>query len=211
MRFPKRVHNVMLLTVVCLLLISCGGGGSSSSTSIQSIQSPTWQLDGTGFVQFTTNDSRYYQYNFWSTFTYEALMSTVTATVKKQSGSASSGYGIIFCYQDNSNFYRLMITVGGYYAVTKRVGGTTTPIIDWIPSGLLHPGFGVENGVSVVQTSPFNFTVYFNGTQATTFFDPNFSGGRAGFYAYVSDQTRENFPDVPVDIRFKMSSPIIAP
>lgn len=210
MKIIKRVNSIGLAAVACFLLISCGGGGSDSSPSIQS---PTWQLDGNGFVQFITNDSLYYQYNFWSTsnLTYESPMSTVTATIKKQSGSPNSGYGIIFCERDNDNFYLLMIHTGGRYSVTKRVAGATLGIISLTTSANLHTGFGVENEVSVVQTSPYNFTVRFNGTQETTFQDFDFFEGRAGFYVYVSDQTRENFPNTPVDVRFKMSSPITAP
>ncbi len=214
MRFFNRIYSFGLVSAVFMLLVSCGqsSNNSSTSTSIQTIQ---WQLDGNGFVQFSTNDPQYYNYIFWNTYTqtYESLMSTVTATVEKQSGSLYAGYGIVFCYQDNNNFYRLLIDAAGQYSVYSKVGGTYSAIIPWTttPSLHLNSGIGVENEISVIQQSPNNFSVNFNGTQETTFSDNNFSGGKAGFCASIYDQTHENFPYTPEDIRFKLSSPVAYP
>ena len=214
MSILSRIYCYWLVPAVCMLLISCGhsSNNSSTSTSIQTIQ---WQLDGNGFVQFLTNDAQYYDYIFWSTYTQtnESLMSTVTATVKKQSGSLYSGYGIVFCYQDNNNFYRLFIDAAGQYSIYSKVGGNYSAIIPWTttPSAHLNSGVGVENEISVIQQSPNNFSVNFNGTQETTFSDGNFSGGRAGFCAYVAKQSEENFPNTPEDIRYKFSSPVAYP
>lgn len=198
-----------------MLLTSCGGGHSSndsgSSTSTQTIK---WQLDNEGFVQLFTNDPQYYGYSFWNTYTQtnQSPMATVTATVKKMSGSLSSGYGVIFCYQDNNNFYRLLITTGGYYCVYEKVGGTYNTIIPWtsIPSPHLNNGVGVENVISVAQPTLNNFSIYFNGSFETSFSDSNFSGGKSGFTMSVSPTT-ENFPYTPEDVRFKMSSPVTYP
>lgn len=212
MKFLDRVSNLGFVLLFCLSLVSCGqsSGGSNSSPSIQTIQ---WQLDGNGFVQFSTNDSQYYAYSFWNTYsqTSQTTMSTVTAAVKKQSGNAGSGYGIVFCYQDNNNFYRILIETSGHYLVSARVGGTYSTIIPWTASANLNSGFGAENSISVTQLSAHYFAINFNGTQETTFSDGNFTGGRSGFYSYISDQTHENFPYTPSDARFKMSSPVTYP
>jgi len=216
MPFLKRIYRFGLVSAAFTLLISCGQSGNSPIivNNTPSIQTVNWQLDGSGFVQFLTNDSQYYNYNFWNTYTQtnESQMTTVTATVKKQSGSLSSGYGILFCYQDNNNFYRLLITTGGYYSVYVKVGGTYSAIIPWTstPSLHLNGGVGVENEISVTQQSLNDFSIYFNGTFETTFSNANFSGGRAGFSVSVSPTT-ENFPYTPEDVRFKMSSPVAYP
>ena len=105
-------------------------------------------------------------------------MSTVTATVKKESGYLYSGYGIIFCYQDNNNFYRLLIDAAGQYSVYSRVGCNFSAIIPWTTTlpAHLNSGVGIENVISVIQQSPNNFSVNFNGTQEALFSDGTFTG-----------------------------------
>ncbi len=213
MIFLNRIYSFGVISVAIMLLMSCGHSSeqSGATTSIQTIH---WQLDGNGFVQFLTNDPRYYDYIMVNAYTQtnEALMTTVTATVIKYSGSLCTGYGIVFCVQDNYNFYRLLIDAAGQYSVYSRVGGTWSVIIPWAtPSTYLSSGVGVMNEISVTQQSPHNFVVYFNGTQVTAFNDSNFSGGKAGFCAYVGTQADENFPYTPEDIRFKLNSPVVYP
>jgi len=212
MCFSKCNYWYFLVLAVCMLLMSCGSGSDSSSPSA-SIQTNKWQLDGNGYVQLLTNDAQYYDYNFWNSYTQtnETQMTTVTATVKKQSGSLNGGYGIIFCYQDSNNFYRLLIDADGHYSVVARVGGIYSGIIPWTPSQHLNSGVGVENMIGVSQLSSNNFSVNLNGTQETLFNDGNFTGGRAGFSASVNVQAAENFPNTPEDMRFKLSSPLAYP
>jgi hypothetical protein len=213
----NRIYSIGLVFAACILLISCGksSNDSAAAPSTTSIQTIRWQLDGNGSVQFLTNDAQYYGYYFWNTYTQtnELPMSTVTATVMKQSGCLYSGYGIVFCYQDNNNFYRLLIDADGQYSVYAKVGGTYSAIIPWTttPSEHLNSGVGVANVIGVTQQSPGNFLVNFNGTQETLFSDGSFTGGKVGFYAYIDDQTGENFPYTPEDIRFKLSSPVAYP
>lgn len=212
MRISKYNYWYFLVLAACMLLMSCGSGGDSSSPSA-SIQTSEWQLDGNGYVQFLTNDAQYYNYNFWVSYTQtnETQMTTVTATVKKQSGSLNGGYGIIFCYQDSNNFYRLLIDADGHYSVIARTGGVYSVIIPWTSSQHLSSGVGVDNVISVHQLSPNNFSVNFNGTQEVLFNDANFTGGKAGFSASVNVQANENFPNTPEDLRFKLSSPAVYP
>ena len=140
--------KALLVSAACLFLFSCGGGSdavsSAPSTSIQTIK---WQLDNNGYVQFFTSDAQYYGYGFWNTYTQtnETQMTTVTATVKKESGCPQSGYGIVFCYQDNNNYYRLLIDTAGHYTVQAKVGGTSSVIIPWMaPQSAIIYGVGVQ-------------------------------------------------------------------
>lgn len=211
----RRCSVLLFVSVLCMLLMSCGGGGDPAPSPPVTVQTIKWQADGNGFAQFLTNDAQYYQYGFWSTKaqTYETQMSTVTATVKKQSGSLYGGYGIVFCHQDANNFYRLLIDAAGQYSVYARIGGNYIAIIPWTlaPSSHLNKGIGVANVISVVQQSPNSFSVIFNGTEETVFNDGNFTGGTAGFYTGICDQANENFPNTPEDIRFQFNAPVTYP
>jgi len=202
---------LFLVVTAGLFLVSCG---SSSSSSV-SVQTNRWQLDGNGFVQLLTNDAQYYGRVFVTDFsqTGQTQMDTVTAVVKKQSGSLYGGYGIIFCYGDPNNHYRLLIDAAGQYSVYARLNGVETSIIPWTlaASPNLKSGVGVENVISVRQATGSNFVIYFNGVQEATFSDTTFSGGTAGFAAYVSTKDDENFPNTAVDVRFKLTSPLAYP
>lgn len=185
------------------------GNASGFSASVATVQAYNWQSDGNGFEQFILNDPQYYGYHFTYTFSPTTPMSTVTARIKKMSGS--SHFGIIFRRQDENNFYMLSTLVNRSYAVYARVGGAFSMIIPWTTSSNLNPGYGIENLVSVEETSLHNFSIYFNGTFITSFTDSNFTGGENGFYASAADQSHEYFPGLPVDVRFRMSSPVSFP
>ena len=209
--FRKSIIPGFILLVA--ILTGCGGG-SSDPTAAAPLQTIQYQLDGNGFVQFYTNDTQWYGYGFWNTYTQtaEAQMSTVTVIVDKQSGASSAGYGLIFCHQDTNNFYRLLIDANGHYSVYSNVAGIYNPIIAWTApqTSVIKSGFGVANVITVTQTSPHSFAISFNGKQEAQFADQNFSGGRSGFCAFVS-YTYENFPGTPEDVRFKMSAPVAYP
>jgi hypothetical protein len=106
-----------------------------------------------------------------------------------------------------------LIDAVGQYSVYARINGIDTAIIPWsiTASPNLNTGVGVENLISVQQVTSGDFVIYFNGIQETTFKDITFSGGTAGFAAYVSTQDEENFPNVAVDVRFKLTSPVAYP
>jgi hypothetical protein len=210
----RTVRKVVACTCIVGSLAACGGGGGgSSAVSIPVATKTVWQADGNGFEQFTTNDSQYYGFSMWQTnnASYEAETTTVTATVKKESGAYNYGYGIVFGYQDSNNFYRLLIDTVGHYTLSVKLAGIYVLLIPWSAptTATINPGFDVANVISVTQQTPHNFTISFNGVQETQFTDGNFSGGVDGFYASMSPT--ENFPAAPVDVRFKLTSPVNYP
>jgi hypothetical protein len=173
-----------------------------------------WEEDRDGFLQFSSNDSAYYDYAFWDVFdTEEAVMSTVTVQAKKMSGSIDTGFGMLFCYQDADNYYKVIITANGAYRVSKISGGTYVTLLDWAESTNIETGYGELNTISVTQSAAGVFDVYVNnlGTPMNTFADADFTGGEAGFYAAISNADNEHFPDEAVDIRFRMTAPIDVP
>ncbi|MCX7031112.1 MAG: hypothetical protein NTU62_13480, partial [Spirochaetes bacterium] len=188
-----------------LLLFSCW-----PPPSYETIE---WQTDGDGFVQYSTNDPRYID-----TIQYlplavesESPMTTVTATVKKVSGAGQVGFGIVYCYEDENNHYRLLITTGGYYQVGEMVGGTFTALVSWTASADLNTGLGAMNDISITRDVGGNFTVTFNGQYITDFTNGNFPGGQAGPCIGIGSSSLEQFPSIPEDARFKMLAPAVYP
>lgn len=207
--------RLALVFLFLSFVAACGGGGGGSNVPAP-VETHTiqWQPDGNGAMQFLTNDPAWYGYGFWYGIgaTEEAQMTSMAANVEKKSGSANTGYGVIFCYQDSSNFYRVYITVGGYYSVSARVAGTYTQLIPWTSPqhATIYTGFGVPNAISVTQVSPNNFAIGFNGVQEIVLTDSSFTGGKSGFAVSVSP-TYESFPAVPEDVRCKLVAPVQFP
>ena len=128
------------------------------------------------------------------------------------SGNANMDYGIVFCCQDSSNCYRLEIRVNGSYTLTKEVLNVESTLIDWTFSGDINTGYNVENVINVTYDDPTNtFSISFNDGEGINCIDSSFSEGNSGFYARVGDDIDENFPDTPVDMRYKMNTPFTIP
>ncbi len=186
-------------------------------STAHSVQRILWQDDGAGFVQFSTNDTNDCGYLFThaigSPFT---PMSSVEIQVKKVTGSSNNSHGILFCYQDDNNFYRIGITVNGYYTITKKVSGilyynvggsswSTTDPSSWPISSHLNTGFDITNNIKIINNGSGNFDVYFNDIYETSFTDTTFTGGYNGYYDNVGTVSQENFP-TPEDVRVKLLS-----
>jgi hypothetical protein len=140
-------------------------------------------------------------------------MISVEMQVKKMLGYYHAGYGIMFCYQDTNNFYRVVITVDGFYLISKKVAGTyynntgggswTTTNPSWPASTNMVTGFGNANKIKVVNTGGGNFDLYFNGVYETSFSDATFTGGYNGYYVGIGSENHESFP-TPMDVRVKL-------
>jgi hypothetical protein len=201
----RAVRVGVLVVLAAFLLFSCE---QPSYTTIE------WEPDGDGFVQYSTNDPHYYNTAQYLPLDVEhetPTMTTVTATVKKMSGSSVDGFGIVFCYQDINNFYRLLITTEGKYNVWKVVGGTWTEKVPWDDSVYLNTGMNEENVISVTQNPLGTFTVKSDTHEVTFFTDSSFTDGDAGPCLWVGSYTGEEFPNIPEDARFKMTAPVIYP
>jgi hypothetical protein len=66
--------------------------------------------------------------------------------------------------------------------------------------------------VNIGGSASYWYTISINGTWVFGFGDSSLAvGGQAGFYATVGSSSYERFPNTPVDVRFKMTSPIAIP
>jgi hypothetical protein len=217
----KGIHLALALITLFLLMtcLSCSSH-SASDPAAPAVQTISWQPDSNGFLQYSTNDPNLYDTGHIHTNnTIQATMSSgdsVEAEVIKNSGSAHMGYGILFCYQSLSNYYKVDITINGDYMIIKRVSGisyyysngswvTTNP--SWPISSNLITGYGNSNDIKVVNAGGGTFDVYFNGNLETTFTDSTFTGGDSGYLAAIDSAANENFPATPNDTRFKQITP----
>jgi hypothetical protein len=171
--------------------------------------------DGNGYLQFETNDPAYLNSGWydWDLSTNQATTSwTTTVTIIKNSGAIGNGAGIIFCYSDASNFYRVLVAWNGGYRIDKKVAGAYSTIQGWSSSVMINKGLSASNEISVQEIGANNYFLSINSVLVTNFTDSSLAtGGMGGFYVSVGTSGSENFPYNSVDVRFKMTSPVSFP
>ena len=171
-----------------------------------------WQSDGSGFTQFYTNDPQYYDYGFWAHFVDHSENETFEIELKRISGYNHVGYGMIFGADNASTtrHYVFLITNTGYYYIYSRDNSTYKDITTqengnpWIynPS-LINAGNNQINKLKVTRNGN-EYTAYINNTEVIKFTDATVTGGnRYGPYAGVGLAANEDFPNTPVDLRFR--------
>jgi hypothetical protein len=194
--------------VVGLIGLLSLGSCDSNGTPVRTIR---WEPDGQRFIQFYTNDEENLNYVFWSARNVgqDLAAGAVEITIKKLSGDPSWGFGMIFDYQDEENFGRVLITRNGSYQVARKETGNYTYLQNFTSSSAVETAPGTENVIRVSYTNP-NLSVVINGTPVFTGNYGTLLGGTAaGAIAGVSPQ--ELFPEVPVDVRYKMNLPVSYP
>lgn len=206
-------RNLFILLVLFLLvfIFSC----SNSGVDIETI---AWEEDGSGYVQFSTNDLNNYFFGFLNPYvtTFQNSYSNTTFSLIRKSGSELAGYGGIFCYQDDDNHYIIFISGVGKYQIVKNIGGNYTVLTDpaWIVSDDLIQGYDQINEIAITRNnSTDQFTIIFNGgLDNITFTDTDLTSGSSGFYTYIADNsTGELFPYEANDVRFKITGPVVIP
>lgn len=209
-----KVRHLMLALAAALiastLVLSCTQPTGTTVTTIQ------FKNDTSGNVQFETNDSKHYSMAY--TYVYPTSAGgapyTDSISLKKMSGASSQGMGMVVDYVNSSNFTVIEIDTSGDWAVLQDVAGTFSNLTatGTNPNPDLQTGYGVMNKISAARSGD-NYTVSFNGgSNQVTFTDAaNAAGTTAGFLATVGSSSKENFPTVPEDIRYRMTSPITAP
>ena len=118
---------------------------------------------------------------------------------------------MIFCSPDPDNIYRILFTISGNYQITKKVAGTYLefPIQDWTHTSWWTDGYDINNTIKIIKTGEDTFDIYCNNNIIYTLNDSSFDSGVAGFYAWIS--SNEDFPNIDLDVRFKMIQPINIP
>ena len=198
----KALAVIVFVAVICFLFIACDND-SETDLSIQTIR---WQPDGNGFRQFYTNDPQYLDWYFSTSYNVSNTESNVyEIEAKKISGRDNTSYGLLFG-SDSQNWYQVLITVTGGYYVGVRIGENYTRLQDWSLSNHLRTGYNQSNRIRVTKNGS-TYTIYFNNNQISSITDTFFNGNISimGFRASISQE--ENFPNTPVDVRFRVISP----
>ena len=191
----------MLGIVTLLVIVSC------DLTEIVTIE---WQEDDTGFRQFSTNDVTKWGKNF--IYVVHPMTDVAEVQIKKMSGYYKQGFGLVFCYQDSDNYYKLLIDVVGDYIVYQVEEGVSIPVISLSSSERLNTGYDMINTVMIQHDSgdpKRTYDIYFNGYWVADFkLEPYPPNGSVGYYASVAEDIYEYFPYVPVDVRYKLLQPL---
>jgi hypothetical protein len=169
--------------------------------------------DKDGTLQYMTNDPSTYNkaYHNYS-LNPNADPNVYECRVKKISGDDDYGFGILFCVDDtdknNPSYYRLFITAKGMFTVAKRIGNTwaTAAPVSWRYSTFIETGFNAYNTIKVERIGNernASFRIFINGSLAAVFNDDNpINGNKAGVVVSVNIMEKEQFPYIPVDVRF---------
>ena len=168
--------------------------------------------DNDGTAQYSTNDPALY--NKWP-YSYSPNPNPdpniYECRIKKISGNNSYGFGILFCVDDadrnNINFYRFFITLNGTFTIAKRIGNNWAPTpVSWRNSSFINTGYNEYNTLRVERVDNeknATFRIFINDNLAAAFNDDNpINGSKAGLVVSVNIMEMEQFPYIPVDVRF---------
>ncbi|MCW8965542.1 MAG: hypothetical protein OQK82_02480 [Candidatus Pacearchaeota archaeon] len=165
-----------------------------------------------GEVIFETNDPQYWSgsgFTLWYLLEREEQpFFTREAVVSKISGNASAGYGLIYCFSEDTEygetFLLVMINTVREYIVAEAYCSNFTEIIPWTESQALNAGYNQNNELRLeYDNSSGKFSLYINNQPETQFMDedaPVHNSGRQGYIVVISPQ--DDFPAKPVKVRF---------
>lgn len=205
-----------LAFVIAAMVLS--GCDNSSGSSDLPVDTKKW-VTTDGYYQFYTNDAQLLNYMFWLPFSNKedpaAIFGSFTGVAKKVSGSPDYAYGFLFCYTvtgaEVDDFYYVLISTHGNYKVGKKKGADWTPLQDWTSASALKSGMNTENIVTVARTGNGEFAISFNGVASYSFTDTSLTAGGFAPVLFIGKAGEEDFPNNPVDVRFKFTSPDILP
>ena len=179
--------------------------------------------DGSGnYLQFYTNQigdlgGLFYSWNVGSTL---GLNDTLQTTVNKKSGDDGTslgvnGFGVIFRFQDLDNFMVFLINVNGRFAVWQKMAGAWNySVIAWADASAIVSGYDSENTLKVyyyLDGLDYRYDLYVNNSPVGWVTFASYVGGYTGILSAVGDSSYEDFPDFPVDVRFRQTLPILVP
>ncbi len=217
------IKQIVISLITGIVLVSCNLESSSTLVSkqtesifIEETSDLFSSLEGTGKIVFTTNETKYLSSNGYTLWQITATSNDlsyipVKVNITKESGVASTGYGVIFCEQENVDdkgekhnyFMTVLINTEQQYIIGKVCDGVFTTVNQWTKSTYLKNGYGFSNQVQVTHNEGV-FTLYFNGMKETEFVDsvsPVLTGGNNGYAVVVSPY--ENFPDTYLKVIFE--------
>ena len=200
----KKLFYLCVLIIAGMFFIGCDNStGTGTGTKDLPIMTRKWEVMSNGYTQFYTNDPKNYECGF-RLVSDNGNKNTYEIDCRKMDGYQGIAYGMLFSVSNSNmdDYYFLMITCDGSYRIRKTAGEDKTFINNWTDTDAIKPGYGNLNNLKVVR-SEGDFLVYINSQNIFQFTDEEF-GKRIGFYAGVSSEEDEDFPNRPVDVQFKI-------
>lgn len=190
------MRRLAVLALVSLFLASC---------SLFTAQTVRWEPDDNDFVQFSTNKRYLSGRLFYRTEAADAESPATAprAEIRKMSGDYAGGFGLVLNHQDEENFYLFLANLDGAYGFFKYQGGEMTTLIDWTYAAPMVTEYEATNALAAAPRSGGGFDLRINDAFVGAVTDSSFTDGASGFAVVVTDQ--EQFPDTPVDVRFRSS------
>lgn len=109
----------------------------------------------------------------------------LTVATSLTGGGFANGYGVIFRYIDNNNFYRFDISGDGLWGVSRRQDDRWISIVELEPSQAINTGPALNTLRIVARGDDFVFNA--NGTELGQVTDSNLPVGRIGLFASTFD------------------------
>ncbi|MFP4550993.1 MAG: hypothetical protein ACLFNT_09330 [Spirochaetales bacterium] len=205
----KRTRPMVLpLTLIAAVLMIAACENPAGAPKIETIEFD----EVGGYYVYRTNDDA----NLDTARSYSILPGTSDATeseieIVKESGNSQGWIGMVFNREDNSNYYAFLVTVGGSYAYYKVESGSLTAIDDGTLPAAIDYGYGKTLTINATYPADSPITIQVNGTTVFTDSSPfvPFTGDAVG--GLVDVEPVENFPDDPVEVKFRVTKPFTSP
>lgn len=121
-----------------------------------------------------------FDHSVWAYCTKPGVLADFTLEIDARltSGPKDAGYGVVFRFQGDDNFYRFLVSEDGYYLVGARLNGKWTEFQGKTKSDFIKGG-NSTNHLKVVCKGP-QIEAYVNGHHLTTVIDNSFAEGYVG-------------------------------
>ena len=128
------------------------------------------------------------QHDYWANpgLSFTDVQVEVDAT--KIGGPDDNDFGLVCRYQDEENFYALLVSSDGFYAILKYSGGSSEILgtDSWPPSDAINQGSATNHiRADCIGDS---LTLYANGEQLHAVTDSAFASGDVGLIAGTFDE-----------------------
>ena len=102
--------------------------------------------------------------------------------------SGKDQYGMLFRASGSRDYYRFSVNCSGQSRLERLRAGETYPLLDWFSSGDNPVGAPAQVKMGI-WASGREMRIFLNDHLQTSQFDPVFSNGTLGFFAFASGQT----------------------
>ncbi|MDL2228679.1 hypothetical protein LJC14_00335 [Treponema sp. OttesenSCG-928-L16] len=197
-------RNICFSVLAALVLVSCLFAGCTSSPKVPT-QNVLFEEDADAWVRYCTNDK--YQYGRRKQLIFDNANSDPNVyemDIKRISGFENMSAGMAFGAVDDNNYYSVTVSATGNFIV-RKISGTTSELVrkDNYPS--VNKGYNVVNTLKVVKNgNHYDVFVNNNTTADYTVTDTSIKGSKIGYYLIIGDSGYEKFPDIPVEVYFKV-------